>query len=60
MASQAAFKCDRALRKIEEGAPEVMDAAWEHWPSPYEMASEPEDAVKRLLVALVAAARSLP
>jgi hypothetical protein len=55
------LRCGRALRKIEEGAPEVMVAARENWPSSLEIDLEPEGAaVRRLLKALVAAARQVP
>jgi hypothetical protein len=55
MALQGIFKCWRALREIEQGAPAVLQAAWENFPSPYEIDIEDDDALKRLLEAVVAA-----
>ena len=49
-----------ALSRIETGSPEVMEAIRRNFPSAYEIDMEDEAAIKRLLVAIVAAAQVPP
>ena len=45
------------LERIEAGSPEIIEAVWRNFPSPYEIDMGDEAAIKRLLAAIAAAAR---
>jgi hypothetical protein len=55
--SKPSCDCKGILKKIEIGHPDVVRAVWGNFPTPYEIDLGDEQAIKRLLAALVAAAR---
>lgn len=46
------------LARIEAGDPDVIQAVWDSFPSPYEVDMADEAAIKCLLAAIVAAGRT--